>query len=245
VAKAFVVGKLTNMRTLLMRHNRKLNSEVVERAVERLAATLQQIDALRPDGKPPPDPSRPQADTAWGRLLGLEGSGSAAYFGVLGILLKQNLGFEKRVRRPPTDPVNALLSFGYTLLTNQVASAVNLVGLDPYVGFLHGSKYGKPALALDLVEEFRPLVVDSLVLTLINNRVLQHDDFEETLGTYRLTDAGRKRFSEKYEERLNASLKHPTFDYQTTYRKGIEVQVRLLAKWLTGEASEYIPFLVR
>jgi CRISPR-associated protein Cas1 len=245
VAKAFVVGKLTNMRTLLMRHNRKLNSEVVERAVERLAATLQQIDALRPDGKPPPDPSRPQADTAWGRLLGLEGSGSAAYFGVLGILLKQNLGFEKRVRRPPTDPVNALLSFGYTLLTNQVASAVNLVGLDPYVGFLHGSKYGKPALALDLVEEFRPLVVDSLVLTLINNRVLQHDDFEETLGTYRLTDAGRKRFLEKYEERLNASLKHPTFDYQTTYRKGIEVQVRLLAKWLTGEASEYIPFLVR
>src|SRR5690606_35223445 len=119
---------------------------------DRMAASLKQIERLEADGLPPPNPSKPQANSAWGRLLGLEGSGSAQYFGVFGHLLKHDLGFRKRVRRPPTDPVNAMLSLGYTLLANQVASAVNLAGLDPYVGFLHGAKYGKPALALDLME---------------------------------------------------------------------------------------------
>ncbi len=244
-AKAFVRGKLANMRTLLLRANRKLADEQVARAIKAIAVLVAQVDQLESDGLPPPDPSKPQANSAWGRLLGLEGSGSAAYFGVFSKLLKYDLGFTKRVRRPPTDPVNAMLSFGYTLLTNQVASAINLVGLDPYVGFLHGSKYGKPALALDLVEEFRPIVVDSTVLTLVNTAAIKREDFVETLGAFQLTEAGRKTFLQKYEERLNTTIQHPTFDYQVTYRKAIEVQTRLFAKWLTGEVPEYVPFVVR
>ena len=244
-AKAFVRGKLANMRTLLLRYNRKLGDEAVEGAIKALAGLLVQIDRLESDGRPPPDPSKPQANSAWGQLLGYEGSGSARYFGVFGKLLKQDLGFHKRVRRPPTDPVNALLSFGYTLLANQVASAINVTGLDPYVGFLHGSKYGKPALALDLMEEFRPIVADSVALTLINTGAIKREDFVETLGAFRLTDAGRKIFLQKYEERLNTTIQHPTFDYQVTYRKAIEVQTRLLGKWLVGEVPEYVPFVVR
>lgn len=244
-AKLFVRGKLANMRTLLLRANRKLEDAQVTRAVKAMAVLLAQVDQLESDGLPPPDPSKPQANSAWGRLLGLEGSGSASYFGVFGKLLKYELGFTRRVRRPPTDPVNAMLSFGYTLLTNQVASAINLVGLDPYVGFLHGSKYGKPALALDLVEEFRPIVVDSTVLTLVNTAAIKREDFVDTLGAFQLTEAGRKTFLQKYEERLNTTIRHPTFDYQVTYRKAIEVQTRLFAKWLTGEVPEYVPFVVR
>ena len=184
-------------------------------------------------------------NSAWGQLLGYEGSGSAYYFGVFEKLLKQELGFRKRVRRPPTDPVNAMLSLGYVLLANQVASAVNVTGLDPYVGFLHGAKYGKPALALDLMEEFRPLVVDSVVLSLVNTKAIKAKDFTETLGAYRLTDGGRKVFYQKFEERLNTTIQHPTFDYKVTYRKAIEVQTRLLGKWLVGEVEQYIPFVVR
>jgi CRISPR-associated protein Cas1 len=244
-AKAFVAGKLANMRTLLLRANRKLDDEEVKQAIKRMAGLIEQIERLESDGLPPPDPSKPQANSAWGRLLGLEGSGSACYFGVFGKLLKHDLGFTKRTRRPPTDPVNAMLSFGYTLLTNQVAAAVNLVGLDPYVGFLHGSKYGKPAVALDLVEEFRPIVVDSVVLTLVNTGAIKRTDFVETMGAFQLTEAGRKTFLQKYEERLNTTIQHPTFGYQVTYRKAIEVQARLLAKWLTGEVPAYIPFVVR
>lgn len=243
-ARAFVQGKLANMRTLLLRFNRKLDQEAIQTATEAMARILKEVESLQPDGLPI-DPARPQLNSAWGRLLGLEGSGSAQYFGVFHHLLKQELGFRKRVRRPPTDPVNAMLSFGYVLLMNQVASSVNIAGLDPYIGFLHGSKYGKPALALDLMEEFRPIVVDSTVLTLINTGAIKADDFSETLGAFRLSEAGRKTFLQKYEERLNTAIRHPTFDQQVTYRKAIELQTRLLGKWLTGEISEYPPFIVR
>jgi CRISPR-associated protein Cas1 len=244
-AKGFVRGKLANMRTILLRANRKLDDPAVKDAARAVARVIKQVEALQPDGQPPPNPSRPQADSAWGSLLGLEGNGTAHYFGVFGKLLKGDMGFSKRARRPPTDPVNALLSFGYVLLGNQVASAASLVGLDPYVGFLHGSKYGKPALALDLMEEFRPVVVDSVVLTLINTGAIQAGDFEERLGAFRLTDAGRKTFLGKVEDRLSTSIRHPTFGYSVTYRKAIELQTRLLGKWLVGEIPEYVPFMVR
>jgi CRISPR-associated protein Cas1 len=244
-AKGFVRGKLANMRTILLRANRKLNEPAVKDAVQAIGRLVKGVEALQPDGQPPPDPRHPQADSAWGSLLGLEGNGSAQYFGVFGKLLKQDMGFSRRARRPPTDPVNALLSFGYVLLSNQVSSAINLVGLDPYVGFLHGSKYGKPSLALDLMEEFRPIVADSVALTLINTGAIKRDDFDEVLGAFRLTDAGRRTFLQKYEERLNTSIQHPTFGYSVTYRKAIEVQVRLLGKWLVDEIPEYVPFTVR
>jgi CRISP-associated protein Cas1 len=151
--------------------------------------------------------------TALETILGMEGAGSAAYFRCFGKLLSNpaQWPFPGRVKRPPTDPVNALLSFGYSLLTNKVASAVQLVGLDHYIGYLHSSFYGRPALALDLVEEFRPLIVDSIVVDIVNHRMLTPADFVVELGAYRLKDAKRTIFFTKFEERLNEELQHPLF----------------------------------
>jgi CRISPR-associated protein Cas1 len=122
---------------------------------------------------------------------------------------------------------------------------VQLVGFDHFVGYLHSSFYGRPSLALDLMEEFRPLIVDSVVVTLLNNRMLTANDFIVELGAYRLKDEKRKIFFTKFEERLNEEVSHPIFSYKTTYRRCIELQVRLLAKWLTGEINEYPPFFVK
>ena len=191
----------------------------------------------------PANPSRPQADTPLGTLQGLEGTGAAIYFAAFPKLLRQTMGFEGRRRRPPTDPVNALLSFGYTLLLNNVLAAIGLVGLDPYAGYLHSSQYGKPALALDLMEEFRPIIVDSVVQSVINNRVIEPGDFEAELGAYRLADPARRRFIQKFEERLAQEVQHPTFNYQATYRRCLELQVRLLAKTVLGEIPAYRPFV--
>ena len=180
-----------------------------------------------------------------GPLLGLEGSGSAAYYGVLGELLKNGWTFPGRVKRPPTDPVNALLSFGYTVLSNQVVSLVCAVGLDPAIGVLHQPGFGKPALALDLMEEFRPLVVDSVVITMINTGQVALGDFTDSLGAYRLKDEPRKQFLTKLEERLSTRVQHPVFGYQATYRRCIELQARLFAKYAQGELERYAPFTVR
>jgi CRISPR-associated protein Cas1 len=246
LARAFVRGKLANMRAMLLRANRKRDDPAIAQAAASLKRVLDQVDGLDPgEAAPPPDPSRPQEGTVQGTLLGLEGSGTAFYFGTFGRLLKGDWGFERRQRRPPRDPVNALLSYGYVLLMNQVASAVSLVGLDPYVGFLHSSQFGKPALALDVMEPFRPLVVDSAVLTLLNNRMLAQRDFREELGAWRLTDQGRRTFLTRFEERLDTPIQHPVFGYKATYRRSLELEVRLVAKWLTGEIRHFRPFVVR
>lgn len=246
LARPFVRGKLANMRAMLLRANRKRDDPAIAQAATLIKGVLDQVNELDPSQAAlPPDPSRPQADTLHGTLLGLEGAGTAFYFGVLGRLLNKDWGFERRQRRPPRDPVNSLLSFGYVLLMNHVASAVSIVGLDPYVGFLHSSQYGKPALPLDVMESFRPLVVDSVVLTLLNNQMLAQRDFEEELGAYRLTDKGRRIFLTKFEERLDTEIKHPVFGYKATYRRCLELEVRLVAKCLTGEIRKFKPFMVR
>ena len=244
LARAFVHGKLVNMRDMLMRANRKQQQPAIARAAESLEQTIARLEAIPPDAAPP-DPANPQAGSAYGSLLGLEGAGTAQYFGLFPQLLKKDWGFKKRQRRPPTDPVNALLSYGYVLLMNQVASAVSIVGLDPYVGYLHSSQFGKPALALDLMEPFRPLVVDSVVLTVLNNGMLRPDDFQQELGAWRLTDQGRRVFLTKFEERLNTQITHPSFGYQTTYRRCLELDARLLAKHLNGEIANFTPMTVR
>lgn len=245
LARAFVTGKLNNLRALLMRTNRKRDDAAIDRAAESIKSMIDRVAVIESDGSPPPNPQRPQADTPQGQLLGLEGAASAAYFGVFDNLLIGDWNFAKRVRRPPTDPINALLSYAYTLLMHQVNGAVNIVGLDPFVGFLHSSQYGKPALALDIMEEFRPIVADSVVLTLINNDMIKRADFVEELGAFRLTDAARRSFLVKWEERLSTEVQHPVFKYKATYRRCLELQVRLVAKWLTGEIPEYVPFIVR
>ncbi|WPD18300.1 type I-D CRISPR-associated endonuclease Cas1d [Thermaerobacter composti] len=246
LARSFVYGKLANMRTLLLRANRKREDDNVAAAAATLKELMDRVAALERDpSAAPPDPSAPQAGTVEGTLMGLEGAGTAAYFGAFGRLLAGGWSFERRTKRPPTDPVNALLSYGYVLLMHQVAAAVQLVGLDPYVGYLHGAEYGKPALAFDLMEEFRPIIVDSVVLTVLNNGMLQPDDFSEEFGAYRLTDKGRRIFLQKFEERLDTEVQHPIFRYKATYRRCLELQARLLAKALTGDIPQYRPFLVR
>jgi CRISPR-associated protein Cas1 len=247
LARQFVSGKLHNMKTLLLRSNRRLNDPVIARAAESLRGIQEQVEKLQSDGEPPAEPDKPQKGTAWGTLQGYEGAGSAEYFEGFGKLLRGDpaLQFETRNRRPPRDPVNALLSYGYSLLHHQCSSALQTAGLDPYIGFLHSSQYSKPALALDLMEEFRAPIVDSVVVTLVNNRILKADDFIAEMGTFRLKDGARRTFLEKYEERMNTEITHPYFKYSATWRRCIELQARLLAKTLDGELAAYIPFKVR
>lgn len=250
LARRFVIGKLSNQRQRLQRYNRTHRDAEVSQAVEQLTNLLSSLATLpvyqTREMRPLVTGDHRVEGTALETILGMEGAGSAAYFRCFGKFLSDSRqwSFAARVKRPPTDPVNALLSFGYALLTSKVASAVQLVGFDHFVGYLHSSFYGRPALALDLMEEFRPVIVDSVVLTLLNNRMFSPSDFVSELGAYRLKDEGRKVFFTKFEERLNEEVNHPIFGYKTTYRRCIELQGRLLAKFVTGEIEEYPPFAV-
>jgi len=249
LAARFVRGKLHNERTLLLRSNRSgeegERKESLAQAAETIGRLIDEVDRLQCEEDGPPDPRYPQAQSALGALQGFEGAGAAAYFGGLKLLFKQDLGFDGRHRRPPTDPINALLSFGYVLLMNHVLSAVQIAGFDPYIGYLHSEGYGKPALALDLMEEMRTPIVDSVVLTIINKQILQAHHFEGTMGVFQLTATGRKLFLQQFEQRLNTEIQHPVFDYKATYRRCLELQARLLAKHLLGETPAYRPFQVR
>jgi CRISP-associated protein Cas1 len=217
------------MRTMLLRANRSLQDGEVAEATVAIRNMIHQVSHTMTIGS----------------LLGIEGNGSAAYFGVFGKLLRDPMTFVRRRRRPPTDPVNAMLSLAYTLLLHQVSSAVQVVGLDPYVGFLHQPRYGRPALVLDLMEEFRPIIADSVVLNIVNHRILSNQDFQEELGVVHLKPDARKTFYAKFEERLQEELQHPYFGYRTSYRRCMELQVRLLGKWLTNEIPAYLPLAVR
>lgn len=240
VARQCVAGKLLNARTLLLRYARaRPDGAALDEAAQTIRRCLRELARLAP----PVDVS--DRMHGLGPLLGLEGSGSAAYYGVFGALLKGDWAFPGRVKRPPTDPVNALLSFGYTVLTNQVTSLIHAVGLDPGLGVLHQAGFGKPALALDLVESFRPIIVDSVVVTMINTGQLGPGDFSTELGAYRLKDSPRRAFLEKLEARLNEQVQHPIFGYQVSYRRCIELQARLFAKYAQGEIERYVPFTVR
>lgn len=254
LAARFVRGKLHNQRTLLLRSNRTPDgitakamdqTETLTEAAATIARLIVEVDRLEVEAEGPPDPAHPQLQSAWGTLHGLEGAGAAAFFRGFAGLLKQDLGFAGRKRRPPTDPVNALLSFGYVLLMNHVFSAVQMVGFDPYIGYLHGEGYGKPSLALDLMEEMRTPIVDSVVLTVINKQILQAKHFAEQFGVYQLNSQGRKIFLQQFEQRLNTEIQHPVFAYKATYRRCLELQARLLGKFLTGEIPAYKPFQTR
>jgi CRISPR-associated protein Cas1 len=152
---------------------------------------------------------------------------------------------DSRNRRPPRDPVNALLSLTYSLLAKECTIACHAVGLDPYVGFLHQPRHGRPALALDVMEEFRPLLADSTVITLLNNGMLSENDFVRSAQSAALTPTGRKIVFHAWERRLSDGVTHPLFGYKVSYRRAVELQVRLLAKSLTGEIRSYVPFMTR
>lgn len=232
VAQRFVRGKILNARTLLRRNHRNLPPESL-RELSRLsmaAGRTRDLDSL----------------------LGIEGAAAKLYFSHFGELLQSTaLGdlpgfdFQGRNRRPPRDPVNCLLSFTYALLTKDVTVTCRSVGFDPFVGFFHQIRPGRPALALDLMEEFRPLICDSVVLQVIRTREITESDFVVRGGACALTPAGRRTLMNAYERRMEASVTHPIFKYAMSYRRVLEIQARLLARYLTGETTEYPPFRTR
>ncbi len=204
LAKAVVRAKLVNQRALLMRCLRGDGDRGSdELAAQGLSDAIRNLDHA----------------TSIESVLGLEGTGAAWYFGEFARFLKaqppgRGFDFTARNRRPPKDPVNALLSFAYAMLAKDCFSAVGTVGFDPYKGFFHANRHGKPSLALDLMEEFRPVIADSVVLTLINNDMLTPDDFVVWRDACQLTEGGRKKFFAAYEQRKAAVVTHPVYGYR-------------------------------
>lgn len=233
VARACVRGKLHNMKVFLQRYARRRESDVIAAAAAKIDAQLAAI---------------PNAPTT-AVLSGLEGQATAVYFSAWPELLKAPWVFEKRVRRPPTDPVNVLLSFGYTLLQQNVMGAVLTAGLDPYVGFLHQLEYNRPSLTLDLMEEFRPLATDSTVLRCLNNDILLPAHFEpgDAERPIRLTTDGVRLFVREFEARLTQRFQHLTTGEQVNLRRLFLLQAYALARQLKGEAgaSGYEAYLTR
>lgn len=183
--------------------------------------------------------------------MGLEGNAARIYFQNFATMIKGTNGvppafeFTNRNRRPPRDPVNALLSFAYSMLTKELTATTLRVGFDPFLGLYHRPRYGRPALALDLAEEFRPLIADSVVLQVLNTGEIQGHHFIQRGPACNLTPAGRKAFINAFERRLDSLVTHPLFGYTISYRRVLEVQARLLAACLAGEFPEYIPFMTR
>jgi CRISPR-associated protein Cas1 len=235
LSKAVVRAKLTNQRALLMRSLRGDGDRGSDEPAARAMAEL----LRRLDGAASPE-----------SVLGLEGQGAALYFGEFGRFLKiqppgRGFDFTTRNRRPPRDPVNSLLSFAYSLLTKDCFAAVSTVGFDPYKGFFHSNRHGKPSLALDLLEEFRPVIADSVVLTLINNEMLTPDDFLTWREACQLTEAGRRKFFAAYEQRKATEVTHPVYGYKMSYSRMLEVQARMLAAYVRGSVPAYTGFTVR
>ncbi len=230
ISRAIVIGKLRSYRYLAGRILRARTASDQREQMVRLAHCLKQAG---------------RADSM-DSLRGCEGAGSRAYFAVLRTGLRAGMGFEKRARRPPPDPINALMGLGYTLLGHSLMAALETVGLDPYDGFYHADKYGRPALALDLVEEFRAPIVDSIVRTMVNKRVVGPEDFSPGPGGgLRCSQRGLRMFFHQYSARLATAVKHPSAGRALTYQKCFEVQARILARVLKGEMAEYVPFITR
>ncbi len=235
LARGLVRAKIQNCRTLMRRNwregsvPRSLLDDLRRLAEQSIRASSQQT------------------------LLGIEGAGASAYFSRFGSLIRQSesdsdafrFEFAGRNRRPPTDPVNALLSYGYSLLVRTWTVTLSTVGFDPYVGFYHQPRYGRPALALDLMEPFRPLLADSAVLMAINNGEVRPSDFISAGNAVNLSSDGRKRFIATFERRLAQEITHPLFGYRISYRRVLELQARLLSRFLLGELPEYPNFTTR
>jgi len=220
-ARWIVSGKIHNSRLLIRRN--------VPRH-EMLPLLARYSKAARQAGSP-------------SELLGIEGSAARAYFQALGGMLPPDqFVWEARNRRPPRDPVNAMLSYLYSLLLKDTIAAILAVGLDPYVGLFHGTGYGKPALALDLMEAYRPVVADSTMLGLVSRRIVTNQDFVRTSRGTAIRDSTRRTIVEAYERRMDTLFEHPLFGYQVSYRRAMEIDVRLVGRFVQGEL-DVVPIL--
>ncbi len=243
IARQIVAGKLQNCRNSLLRAAREseipsLKSEITQ-AADALARQIQELGRWTPE-----DLSRPDA---LDRLRGAEGMGTATYFSVFNGLLKQqqqHFSFTTRTRRPPRDRINCLLGFLYGLVRHDCIAALTSIGLDPFVGFLHAQRPNRPALALDLLEEFRPWLADRLAVTLVNRQQIGPDDFRvREGGAVEFTDTGRKRVLTAYQQRKQDRLTHPLLEQEFRIAQLPFVQARLLARHLRGDLPDYRPFV--
>ncbi len=235
VARTMILGKLHNSRRSIERTRRDHGMRVDG---EKLAAASEALKNLFPPVL---------EETSLDSLRGLEGVGAAAYFGVLDEMIlqgKETFYFRSRSRRPPMDAFNALLSFAYSLLAHDCAAALESVGLDPYVGFLHRDRPGRTSLALDLMEELRPCMADRFVLTMVNNRILQASEFiRQENGAVLMTDDGRRRFLKHWQEKKKESLTHPYLEEKLPWGLVPYMQALLLARYLRGDLDGYPTFL--
>jgi CRISP-associated protein Cas1 len=240
LSRKLVIGKIRNQRTLLQRNH-----------IEPPETALRQLKVLA---------EKAEVATALDVLLGIEGSAARVYFGEFSGMLKSgengdsahrgapgefSFDFTQRNRRPPRDPVNALLSLAYSILAKDLTITCYSLGFDPYWGFYHQPRFGRPALALDLMEPFRPLIADSVVLTAINTRMVTTADFIRSGPSVALKPNGRKGFFQAYELRMDTLVTHPMFEYRVSYRRLLEIQARLLARFLDGEIDDYPVFVTR
>ena len=245
LARDLVVAKIRNQRTQLRRNWKAGAGEVADAGMPEALLTQfrQDIDAA-------------QRAHDLQQLLGVEGNAAARYFAHFGRMLSPpapgapdaglwTCDFERRTRRPPTDPVNALLSYGYALMARSVAVTLTAVGFDAMRGYFHQPRYGRPALALDVMEPLRPLLADSVVLTVINNGEIGAADFVRAAGAVNLNERGRRAFIAAFERRLGQEVTHPVFGYAAQYRQIVELQCRLLARHLLGEIDTYPNFTTR
>jgi CRISPR-associated protein Cas1 len=224
IARSLVYGKIKNCRTQVRRNDQESPAKVLEK-----------LDKLSGDAKKASNIEK---------LLGIEGAAAEIYFGRLDGLLKGDQGFtfQNRNRRPPLDPVNAVLSYLYGVLAKEMFVTLLAVGFDPYLGFYHQPRYGRPALALDMMEEFRPLIADSTAITLFNKKELTDKDFIKTGIGISLTPKAKKKVIAGYERQMEVEITHPIFGYTVSYRRVLEVQARLLSRVLFGEIKEYPAF---
>ncbi|MCR4290566.1 MAG: CRISPR-associated endonuclease Cas1 [Candidatus Scalindua sp.] len=225
VSKSIVYGKLRNMESFLKRQKRQtLQVKQALQTIKRCLINLNRsanLDSVR----------------------GYEGSAASMYYKALSSLLKKEFQFTKRTHYPPADKTNILLSLGYTLLYNTIYGIINVVGFDPYQGFYHQTRHGHAALASDLMEEFRAIIVDSIVLLAINRGEIVPGNFSNQQGKIMFDNEGLKKFLNRYESRLSSIIRHPVQKIQLSYYQCMEAQVRHFARVIYGNEKTYIPFV--
>jgi len=224
ISKKFVEGKINNIKNFLQKYQRNHPEIDFSGEIKEIEENLEEL----------------KRKNSVSSIVGLEGRCSAIYFDCFGKMILKNFEFEKRVPRNPKDPVNSLLSFGYSILTSEVFSILQAIGFDPYLGFMHSVEYGRPALALDLMEEFRQVIIDRLVLEIINKEIIKGDGFrEEEEGKIYLNEASIKEYLKQYERRILTEINYE--DQTMNYRKLIQHQIRKFEKTIL-ENCEYLPF---
>lgn len=226
ISKTIVRGKINNAKNVLCKYMRNHPETDFSSSIEELSSLLIEIERKN----------------SVSSVLGVEGRASAVYFECFGKMIIKNFSFQQRIPRHPKDPVNSLLSFGYALLTSELFSSIAGVGFDPYIGYLHSVDYGRPTLALDLIEEFRQPIIDRLVLEIINKGIITPDGFEEINGKIYLNEKSRREFLSRFERRMQTKIQED--NKLLSYREIIHNQTKKFAKTIM-EDVEYKPFIIR